>query len=1113
MESQRKTILLTMFLMAAIFMTLPSLASAQNVRINMQNASLKEVFQEIKRQTGYTFVYNERTVGQAGTCDVNVNSGRIEDIMKECLKGTSLGFVIQDNVVVISGKNEQAQVASTIITGRVVDKNGAGMVGVTVVIQGTTTGVATDVNGRFSLDLCGQTNVVIEFSFVGMKRQRVTVADPAKEAPLTIVLEEELTEMDQVIVVGYGTTTVRDMTGQVSSINEAQLEKKNTTNIETMMMNAAAGVVVSLATSNPSEKIRVRVRGESSLVGDNEPLYVVDGIPVSWSIMNTIAPQDIQSMDILKDASAAAIYGSRGANGVVVITTKKGRKSEKPQFNVSYTYNTDKRVPNFEVLTGDEFRRFVREIAAQTLEVHPSNSGANDILKEGSTVLKDANTDWYKEMKRPSGRHDLSLSVRGGAEYSNYYISFNLMDYKGMTKRDDYTRYTGRINADYDIAPFLTFGTNTSVGYTDVSKSTNSLFNAIGFRPDFPIYAEDGSYYKDGTTINPVAANQRESYTHNFSILSQNYLEVNVWKALKFRSNLSVNQSMSFSETFNPSFTNSDGKASGGESTSRAFSTVFDNLLTYTGHLAAGHYLHAVAGISFERTKSRGFGINVKNYPMDEILNGLGNASEYVSKSGSGVVTGLQSSFARLNYRYKGKYLLTFTARYDGSSSFGSNNRYGFFPSGAIAWRVTDEPFMAKISWLNDLKIKASLGRTGVQNFSGSNYANRDLYRTTQYMDNPGIYHNQMGNHDIRWETTVQYDLGIDFTAFDHLLSGSLGVYRKNTEGLIWSYTPPYSLGLGTGSAIQVSTATIPRNIGAVRNQGLELQLRADLLREHKDWNWSLNLNLAHNRNKVTSLVEEGAQANGMGILVHGTGNQVLAVGHAMGAYFGYAYDGIIQDQATIDALNKKAQNAGKTAYDGTAIRPGHLQIKDVDENGYIDTYDRVITGSPEADIIGGWTSNLTWKQLSLYAHVGFQIGGKKLYGKALQNLPNQLTGLVDYNLHNRWNPGNTSAKLPAMYIGDGVYKSTDYSLFSASNLRLQELRLSYDIPELWGEKYLKNGELFFSATNLFVITKYPGPDPSTIGTAGGTTPYGNNYEPWSYPALRTYSLGIKLSF
>ncbi len=1082
---------------------LASFAGAQTAKVDLRlkDVTLQKLCEEIQRQTDLLFVYNEELTKGLGVFSVEADQETVESVLTRVLAGSGLTFRIDGEVIVIQKEREEPQVREVVVEGRVLMKDSTAIAGATIVVKGTTLGVASDADGRFKLVVPGGESIVLEVSFVGMKKQTVTVDGTVTPKPLVVVMEEEAVDVDEVVVVGYGTTTARDLTGQVASLNESQLSKKNATNVETMLQNAAAGVVVSLASTNPAEGIRVRVRGESSLTGDNEPLYVVDGIPVSSGVLNTIAPSDIASMDVLKDASAAAIYGSRGANGVVIVTTKRGT-SGKPTIDASYTYNVDVRRKNFDVLETEEWKEFVRYVAENTLEVDPSNETANDIINDESTVFYDGNTNWYEEIYRPAERHDVTLSVRGGEKRSTYYISLGVMDYSGMIEHDEYTRYNGRINLDYDITDFLRFGTSTTIGYTDISYAGTSLYTAIGFRPDYPIYDEDGEYFYDGRSYNPVASNNDRSYSDNFGILSTSWLELDIWKGLKFKTSIALNQSMSYGEGYTPTYLTSDEEGSGYESSSRSFGTVWDNTLSYKGTIKDIHSLDAVVGISFEHTRERYMSLYMENYPMDEILTGIGNATDYYTSYGGGTEYGLQSSFVRVNYQLMGRYLFTFTARYDGSSAFGSNNRFGFFPSGAVVWRISDEGFMSGVRFLDDMKIKFSVGKTGVQNFDLGSHANKDLYETDSYLGSPAIVHSQLGNRDLKWETTVQYDLGLDFSVLNSALSGSIAWYRKNTEDLIWDYTPPSSLAVGT----------VPRNVGSVRNQGIELSLRANLLRNQKDWSWELGLNLAHNSNKVTHLVEEGAIENGMGITVQGSGNQVLAEGYAMGAFFGYEYEGLYPDQATIDELDAQAVATGEaTVYNSSSDKPGHLWLRDVDGNGYVDNGDRVIIGSPEADVTGGLTSTLNYKRWSLYTHFGFQIGGEKYYQKTLQNLPSQLTGLVDYNLYNRWTPDNTDATLPAMYIGDGTYDLTSIELHDASNFRLQELRLTYDLPELWGGKYLRSGQLFFAASNLFVITKYPGLDPSTIGSASSN--YGSNYEGWSYPSSRTFSFGVKLNF
>ena len=406
---------LTVLFIFVFSFTLVANTSAQQERVNLnlKNVSIRTLFGEIQKQTALSFVYNMELTQHLGQVSVKAKQGpAVESVLNRVLANTGLSYKFEGDIIVIcesipTQPVQSEQKKEIVIEGKVVDKDSMAIIGATVLVKGTTLGTATDLDGNFKLTVPSAENIELEFSFVGMKKQFVKVKGLSNPAPLKVVMEDEAVGVDEVVVVGYGVTATRDLTGQVAFLNEEQLSKKSATNVETMLQNAAAGVVVSLASSNPSEKIRVRVRGEASLTGDNEPLYVVDGMPVTSDVMSAISPSDIQSMDVLKDASAAAIYGSRGANGVVIVTTKRG-KSGKPDLNVNYAFSVDSRINNFSTLDGDEFREYVRYVAEQTLKVDPSNKTANSILKEGSTDLKSGNTDWYKELKRPSHRHDLN---------------------------------------------------------------------------------------------------------------------------------------------------------------------------------------------------------------------------------------------------------------------------------------------------------------------------------------------------------------------------------------------------------------------------------------------------------------------------------------------------------------------------------------------------------------------------------------------------------------------------------------------------------------------------------------------------------------------------------
>jgi len=501
-----------------------------------------------------------------------------------------------------------------------------------------------------------------------------------------------------------------------------------------------------------------------------------------------------------------------------------------------------------------------------------------------------------------------------------------------------------------------------------------------------------------------------------------------------------------------------------------------------------------MVGVSFENSSSRGSYLSKSLFALDEIYTNVSSGTNFNSANSTASGRGLFSSFVRLNYRYDDKYLATFSARYDGSSMFGENNRFGFFPSGALAWRISKEKFMKSIKVIDDMKIKVSAGKTGVQNMS--EYANRNLYSSTSYFDLPAIYHSQLSNDNIKWETSTLYDASVDFTLFDYRISGSLGIYRKDTKDLIWKYSFPSTMAVGS----------IYMNIGSIRNEGIELNLNGTVLNK-EDIKIEIGLNMAHNRNEVVSLVSQGAVVNSSGTTVQGSGSQVLAVGYPMGSFFGYEYNSIINNQERINELNAMAKEKGNSYYDGSALYVGQLEYTDRNGDGIINTKDQTLLGSPDPEVFGGVTASFTYKSINLFANFGYQIGGKKIYGKALQNLPAQLTGLVDYNLYNRWSPENPDATIPASYIEEGVARMNRLSLFDASYFRLQDLRISYNIPKI--NNLNIDGQIYISASNLFTITSYPGVDPATVNNYNN---YGGNYES-SYPGLRTYSCGIKLTF
>lgn len=990
---------------------------------------------------------------------------------------------------------------SRIVKGVVTDETGQAMPGVAVVVKGTTTGTSTGIDGDFTLKV--EANPVLVFSFLGY-RSVEEKADGTEE--LKVVLLPELKKLDEVVVVGYGTTKIKDLTGSVASVGAAELEKTSAVNVASILEGKAAGVMVSTGAAKPGEPVRLRVRGATSLEGSNEPLYVVDGIPVEQEDMIAINPTDIQSMDILKDASAAAIYGSRAANGVVLITTKRGRLSSKPQLGIHHYTGVDTEIRNFSILSGDEYRALMRQAAKNTLAVDPSNELAEGILN--GEKLMDENTDWYNLLSQTAVTNTTELSVRGGTDKVRYFASLGMTTQDGVLKGDDLKRYSGRLNFDWDVTSRLKFGTNISFSYTSQNEAGQGLWQIRQFRPDVPVYDEQGEYYKvGGNTDNPVAKTEITNKTDDYRFTGTIFGELEVWKDLKFKSSLSVAKNIGYLSQYYPNFLE---EGSGGgrykgkalESNSQSHRTLWDNTLSYKHEFNDNHALDAMVGVSFENSENRDFSATGTDFPMDEIMNNLGSAATPYGVSGANAGRGLLSSFGRVNYRLMDRYLFTFTGRYDGSSKFGSNNKFGFFPSAAFAWRINKENFMSGLPQLDELKLRVSAGVTGTQNIG--DYNNKDLYGTNDFMGIPGITPMVLGNNDLKWETTKQYDIALDYALFNYRLSGTLAYYIKDTDDLLWWIAFPPSLAPFSG---------MYKNVGRVMNKGWEFSLKADILRD-KAVKWDMTLNLAGNKNRVKSLIPEGAiEWSGIGNM-HKGGSEVLAEGHPVGAILGYRSKGIFQSWEEIEQYNQYARRiSGDNSkyYMGQDVKPGQVIYEDLNGDGIVNNKDREIIGNPEPVLFGGLSANVSWKRLSLYAMFNFSLGNERLYNNTIQNISGSLNNLLDYNLDNRWSPENPAARLPALYLDEPVERVSDLLVHDASYLKLANLRLQYELPVLFNSKFYKSGQLYFSVSNVFTWTGYPGIDPAMAGST--TSNIGGNYDSAAYPGVRTYTAGLKLNF
>lgn len=1097
---EQKLLIMKLSLLLVCVSVLSASASSysQNTRINLtlKNTTVDKMLKGIQEKTDFVFFYNNETIEKQPLISVNALNETVEQILDRSLSSTDLTYKIDDKIIFIREKETPISPASILneaplpqnrqITGKVTEAGGAPMVGVSVYVKNTTFGTTTDVNGNFFLSIPVDAKILV-FSFIGFETKEIEIGN---QTNISLELKPTQSTLNEVVVIGYGTMKVKDLTGSIARISEVEIAGKNVVSATSLLQGLAAGVQVSGSTGRPGETVKVRVRGATSLTGNNDPLYVIDGVPSANSdIMNSIPPSDIATMDVLKDASATAIYGSRAANGVVMVTTKTGGLNQKAKFSLNYNSSSDAQINNYSILDGNAFSAYLIDLAHKTLVVDPANITAKNILDPNEGYIGTDDTHWFDQVKQNARRQNLDMSISGGSDNIAYFLSGSVVNQKGMVIGDDLSRYSGHLNLDAYITKKFKVGSNITLTYTDQNASGTSLFQAQGYRPDVPVYQEDGVTFYD---INPVANSKKINNNNNFRMSGTLYGQLEIIDGLKLKSSISANQNMGYNYTFSQSFLSYYNEASASRTESRGFNSVFDNTLSFARKINTVHAIDAMGGVSFENYESQYSYLSKKGFPMDEIYTNVSGGTDFSQSEDSKVSNGLFSSFARVNYKYDDKYIATLTTRYDGSSMFGKNNRFGFFPSAGLAWRINKENFMKSLTFVNELKFKVSAGKTGIQNLSS--YSNRDLYGATGYNGHAGIAHSQIGNNDIRWERSTLYDAGLDFSVFGNRFSGGLVYYLKNTDDLIWSLNFPSSMAVNS----------MNYNVGSVRNQGVEFNLKAIII-EQNDFKFDLGFNLAYNKNEVTKLDEKGATVNSSGTIVQGTSGQVLAVGYPMGSFFGYLYNGIIQDQAQIDALNAKAIEKGNSSYDGK-LYPGNIEFTDLNGDGKIDTKDQTIIGNPDPDFFGGISAMLAYKSFSLMTNFGFQVGGVKDYGKTLQNVPSQLTGLVDYNLYNRWSPDNTGASLPALYLEQGVIRSTKLNLHDASYFRLQDLRLAYDFPKV--RQFPLQGQMYVSATNLFTITKYPGTDPATVNNYGN---YGGNYET-GYPGIRTFSVGLKIS-
>lgn len=1133
---------------------------------------LSAAIEAVTKAYGTKFLYEKNLVeGKTTTVNLsNMKGKQVEDVLKSILYPNDLVFLyIKDNYYTIVPKSrinpdlleinspqetkraepQSQNVNPETVSGVILDEKGLPLPGVTIHIKGSTRATRTNDAGKYTIE--AEKGAIIEFTFIGFKKKEVTVG---ASKTINVVMVEEVAALDQVVVVGYGTTKRKDLTGSIATIDTKELKDVPHVTLDNALAGKAAGVQVTKVDGAPGSAVRIRVRGGTSLMGGNDPLYVIDGIPVTVrndfigggpEVVNPVENnvgganmnsgisgaflrglnsmaglnlEDVESIDVLKDASATAIYGSKAANGVVIITTKKGTREMKPQLDLHY-YGAYSQARQPELLNADEYKMLLKESAQNLINIKnaagqplPPSNKAYQIVNDPA-FFGNSNTNWMDQVLQNTFSQNLDLSLKGGGNSSRYYTSLSYMNSPGVVINTGFKRVAGKISLDCDVSNRFRIMSNLDYGFTH-NDITNGVYSqAYRARPDWAPYDENGAYTNFGAVgatyegmQNPVALSKATNRSKDILLLGSLSAEYDILPSLKFKSTASLNMNIYRQQQYIPSFVDvagyfgneaSLGRRSEGSRENQTW--YFENTLTWIKEFNNAHRLNLLAGTSWEQNNSEFFMVDAKGFPDDYALNNLSSAVIPVATAGSDPASrsSLLSFYLRANYSYRDKYLLTFTGRADGSSKFGPENQFGFFPSGAVAWRVSEENFLKNVTWIDEIKLRASTGLTGTQNIGDHMW--RTLYTPTNYAGAPAVIPTQLGDAGIHWESTLQSDLGLEYSFFKGRLGGGVSLYTKTTDGLL----------LNVGTAPSSSYTGYTTNFATIRNKGLEFEIKGGIIKS-KNFSWTSAFNISRNVSKLTDvnvdLFENPAQPEDPNFGVYIMGNSVVKKGEPLGLLYGYKTKGILRSQADVEAYKAKLSPL-YLQYFFQGVGVGDIQYE-LTENG---APKRDVIGSAAPKFFGGFNNTFSYKNLSLSTLFTFSYGNQLIYGDDNNDMKFDNAANRGKRMLGRYTPENPNADRPRL-IYQRFTPVSDMNVFDASYIKLKSVTLSYNLPAgLLLKIGLKNASVYASGYNLFTITSYPGNDPETTNDPYSTI--GGYVDVSNYAPVKTYTLGVRVGF
>jgi TonB-linked SusC/RagA family outer membrane protein len=1123
----RKNSLMLRLLLPAIFIfyllpvTVAAHQSAGKISIRSNAITIANVFKAVKKQTGLTVFYSNTLLNDTEKISVDFNQSDLGDVMSYILKGRSLGWLLKGKNIVLqkekpssdpeavelqSNNARQETISGTV---KIAGNKDGGLSGVGVAVKGGKQAVATNASGFYRITNV-PSNATLVFTYVGFETAEVKINGRTQ---INVELKENYSDLDEVVVVGYGAQKKRDLTGSIGSISADQMDRFPSGNLNTSLQGKIAGLQITINSGEPAAGATVRIRGASSISGGNQPLYIVDGMPINvqtfsasddagatFSPLSDINPADIESIEVLKDGAAASIYGSRATNGVVIITTKGGKGVKEPEINLSINSSLVDISRRVGVLNGPQWRDAYKE---GYYNLTGSLTDKVSVIDSLHPYYSQSN-NWQDIMFRESLQYKADVSVRGTSDKISYFASMGYADLKPVIIKTGYKQLTGNVNLDYKISDRITGKTTVKLSKSDYSriKTGSSNFSVI-FQSfsTMPVYAPYDPYSGEiialfeGSKRNPLAiATYATNDIARWRMLGRQELNVKIFDGLSFQTSFGVDYDNTELSSYNPPILNTN------ESSNRSLlnpvttdSWINENILNYKKTIGGNHNISALVGQSYQKFNRKSLNLSGSG-SIDNLITSINGASTILNFSQGISENKLLSYFGRVNYDYKSRYLVSFTMRQDGSSRFGKDNRFGYFPAVSAGWRFTDETFFKGLDFLKDGKLRASYGVTGNQDI-GNYVSQGSISNIGTYLGAIAIGTNAVPNQLLKWENTEQADVGLDLTFFNGRMDVMFDLYHKKTNDLLFNVQVPSEIGYNS----------IAMNYGSILNKGLEFTVGGVIV--DKAFRWNSRLIFGMNRNEVIDLPD--------GRDYRPNSYSLARVGQPIGVFYGLKALGVYaRDEDNVyrteNGVNIPYRKGAST---GVIYKGGDVRWEDINVDGIINDDDLQIIGNPNPKFSGGFNNEFSWKRFKLNTFFTYSVGNSVF---------NLVKSILDESINDsnfstdqlrRWRKQGDITDIPRLVKSDPMENNAVSSRFveDGSFIRLQNLGIGYSVPaKKLAALKIKALDIGINAANLFIWSKYSGFDPEVSSTS---SPLGYGADDGSFPKTTSYNFSLNVKF